>query len=162
MSLNSAEAVAETSAYAAEQQRFFWDRAMFRSAETSDGLCPDTFDVTGARRILFSGPWARLAPGLWRATIIFDLCEEAARRQLAVEFGTAVSTFTMVDVPEGVSGRHEIEILHFVHGDEPLEVRFWVKRAAFHGSLSYIGAQLERVGDQPLPTADIAEASAST
>jgi hypothetical protein len=124
-----------------------WDRSMFLSLEASDTRCPPVIDVTGGSRILVHGPYVQLARGLWRAKVSFEICEEAARRKLAVQLGSITDTFTTVDVPPGVPGRHDIEVTHPLQDGDHVEIRIWLKAAAFHGELRFLGATIEPIAD---------------
>lgn len=133
-----------------EPDRLEWEPSRFYSAGQPGNRCPPLIDVTGRARYLLYGPYAPLSRGLWRATVIFDLCPDAARRRLTVDFGTATD-FATVEVPFGVAGRHEVNIAHFIPEASPCEVRILLQKAAFHGSLRFLGVELWRTGD--LPTA---------
>lgn len=125
-----------------------WDRSRFVIAPHLHP-CPEIIDLTGRARHLFCGPWANLTPGLWRATLRIGLCQDAARRLLAVEFGVAERGWTLNDVPVGAPGVREVEIEHeFLPGETAL-LRVLLKASAFHGELRFISASAERVGDPP-------------
>lgn len=107
--------------------------------------CPAVIDVTGPARCLVFGPYLPLEPGVWRATAIFELCPEAARRSLIVEFG-AMPSFTTKTVPRQ-PGPHRIEMEFEVGPDDLVEVRLLMTLAGFHGELKFSGALLERLSD---------------
>lgn len=125
----------------------YWDRIIFRSLEAADTYCPPVIDVTGRARFLVFGPHIQLAQGLWRAKVSFEICEEAARRNFAVQLGTLTDSFTTIDVPPGVPGRHDIEVTHPMKDDDRAEIRIWLKAAAFHGELRFLGATVEPLAD---------------
>lgn len=125
-----------------------WERARFYSAGQPGNRCPPVIDITGRARYLLYGPYAPLSPGLWRAMVIFDLCPDAARRRLSVDFGTATD-FATVEVPFGVAGRHSVEVVHAIPDDSPCEARILLQKAAFHGAMRFMGVELRRLGDLP-------------
>jgi hypothetical protein len=133
-----------------------WERSRFVTAPEPHP-CPEVIDLTGRARHLFCGPWARLEPGLWRAKLRFELCEDAARRLLAVEFGGEESGWTLVDVPVGAAGPREVELEHkFLPGELAL-LRVLLKAAAFHGEFRFTSAIAQRL-DEPLACADVNDA----
>jgi len=104
-------------------------------------VCPAVIDATGRERYLVSGALGRLPPGRWRASLILRLSAAAARRPLAVQFG-ADPHFESFSLPYGVPGLHRIDLEATVgDGDEP-QIRLWLKRAAFHGEISFLGVGL--------------------
>lgn len=116
-----------------------WERARFRWGDEPDRVCPATIDVTGPARVLLFGPYVPLPPGLWRAEIAFDLCEQGARRTYLVEFGAGA------DLSRQWSsrlrpGRNTICVEHNFEASAIAEIRLWVARAAFHGGLRFLGA----------------------
>jgi hypothetical protein len=130
-----------------------WGLQMFRSADTSDGLCPEVIDITGRPRHLFTGPNLELAPGRWRATVSLELCPDAARRTFALDFGTGTD-FAAKDIPHGVSGAMNVSIEHELKPGDLAELRLWLHRAAFHGEIRLLGAVLERLDGRPPGGAD--------
>lgn len=127
---------------------------MFRTLETKDGICPPAIDITGASRCLVFGPYVQVSQGLWRGTVSVELCEEAARRRLAVQLGSIVGGFTTVELPNGIPGRHDVEVLHLMNEGDLVEMRVWTMTAAFHGELRFLGMTIEPVADaRPSPHA---------
>ena len=125
----------------------WWGRERFLSCSASGRHepCPEVVDVTGPERALVFGPYASLEPGLWRATAMFELCPDAARRQLAVDFG-AMPSFRVKEAPHQ-PGRHAIELDYDVQPEDLVEVRLLIRTAGFHGEVRFLGALLERLGD---------------
>lgn len=121
------------------------DKLLSCSAAGVHETCPAVMDVTGPARCLVFGPYLPLEPGLWRATAIFELCPEAARRRLIVEFG-AIPSFTTKTVPRQ-PGPHRIEMEFEVRPDDLVEVRLLMTLAGFDGELRFSGALLERLRD---------------
>lgn len=129
-----------------EADQLDWEPSRFYSAGQPGNRCPPVIDITGRARYLLYGPYAPLSPGLWRATVIFDLCPDAARRPLSVDFGTPTD-FATVEVPFGVAGCHRIEVIHPISDETPCEVRILLRKAAFHGKFRFLGVNLLRLGD---------------
>jgi hypothetical protein len=125
----------------------WWGREQFYSCSASGRHepCPEVVDVTGPRRALVFGPYFPLEPGLWRATAMFELCPDAARRQLVVDFG-AMPSFRFKE-PAHQPGRHVIELDYEVQREDLVEVRLLMRAAGFHGEVRFLGAFLERLGD---------------
>lgn len=125
----------------------WWGREQFYSCSAAGRHepCPEVVDVTGPKRALVFGPYFSLEPGLWRATAIFELCPDAARRRLAVDFG-AMPSFRFKEAPHQ-PGRHVIELEYEVQPQDLVEVRLLMRTAGFHGEVRFSGAFLERLGD---------------
>jgi hypothetical protein len=125
----------------------WWGREQFLSCSASGRHepCPEVVDVTGPERALVFGPYSSLEPGLWRATAMFELCPDAARRHLAVDFG-AMPNFRVQEAPRQ-PGRHVIELEYEVQPDDLVEVRLLMRTAGFHGEVRFLGAWLRRLGD---------------
>lgn len=121
----------------------WWERERFRSVD-SEGVCPAVIDVTGKPRCLVYGPHLILEPGLWRATAIFELCPDAARRRLVVQFGP-YPDYATEEVPMGRSGTHKIDLDYEFQTSRHAEVRMFLMRAGFHGELRFSGAVLRKV-----------------
>jgi hypothetical protein len=147
MTTHQNELLAEDSADTPSPSATWWDRGDFLSdAEGPAGTCPVAIDVTGRARFLSYGPFADLAPGVWRATVFLNLCPDAARCRLAVQFG-AEPDYTTKDLEFRITGNHKVEIEHVIHQTGPGQVRLWLKKAAFHGEVRFAGAAVERIGD---------------
>lgn len=126
----------------------WWGRETFLSYNERSNICPEVIDATGRARYLFFGPFIVLPPGLWRATVYLELCPDAARRQLALQFG-AEPDYTTLDLPQGMPGRHVERIEHPLFEPAPCQIRLWLKKAAFHGEIRFSGAHVARLGDAP-------------
>jgi hypothetical protein len=130
----------------ARAKSLWWGREIFLSRDGEDMRCPDVIDVTGRARFLVFGPYASLSPGVWRTVVSLEICPEAARRPMAVQFG-AEPDYTTTDIEIGVPGPHSVEVIHAFREADQVQVRLWLKRAAFHGEVRLIGAHVERLGD---------------
>jgi hypothetical protein len=126
----------------------WWGRELFLSVDVPDGRCPTVIDVTGRARILSFGPYAPLGLGPWRARVVLDLCPDAARCRLALQFGLSTD-FTTVDVPRGAPGRREIELDYFCETPGLAEVRLVLMRAAFHGEVQLHGVDILAINSSP-------------
>jgi len=123
-----------------------WGPDVFLSLDSPDGRCPEVFDITGPPRFLFHGPYIELTPGLWRARANFELSDEAGRRFMAIQFGVEPE-YTTADFPRRVEGPVVVEAVHPVRTAGPAQIRLWMKWGAFHGTLRFFGAVVERIGD---------------
>jgi capsular polysaccharide transport system ATP-binding protein len=139
----------------------WWGRSVFQADAPAPGdPCPEVVDTTGLPRFLFYGPFAPLSRGIWRATVFLRLDEDAAACRLALQFGSEPS-YAVADLAFGVAGDHRVELLHEFRGDEPSQIRLWLKKAAFHGKVRLIGATVERIGqleqgeDIPMENLDV-------
>jgi hypothetical protein len=125
-----------------------WDRERFLSG---DGSCPSEIDVTGPPRYLIFGPFITLEPGLWRAEYDLELCPDASLRVLALQFGVEPD-YTTLDIPRGQPGFRTVAIEHVLPVAGSVQLRLWLKKAAFHGHVRFKGASVTRVADaEPLP-----------
>jgi len=126
----------------------WWDRSRFFSdAEAGVDTCPEVIDLTGRACFVFYGPYAPLAAGLWRATVSINSCADAARRPLSLQFG-AEPDYTTVDLPFGMPGDHHLTLEHWFDGGQMAQVRLWLKKAAFHGEVRFLGAHVELISDE--------------
>jgi len=126
----------------ADETVWWWERTRFQNSDVP-GPCPEILDLTGPPRRLIFGPYLTLGDGRWRATAVFDLCEEGAKRVLALEFGIHPDC-VVTEVPPR-SGRHEIDLeFDFPPGGAWAELRVWVQRAAFDGTIRFHGVKVRR------------------
>jgi hypothetical protein len=130
------------------QTSMWWGRELFLTGDVPDGRCPAVIDVTGRSRILSYGPYAPLGPGAWRARAVLDLCPDAARCRLALQFGVSLD-FTTVDVPRGAPGRQEIELDYMSETPGLAELRLVLMRAAFHGEVRFHGVDILAIDSSP-------------
>jgi hypothetical protein len=126
----------------------WWGRELFLSVDVPDGKCPAIIDVTGRARVLSYGPYAPLGLGAWRARAVLDLCPDAARCRLAIQFGASMD-FTTVDISRGPSGRREIEVDYFCQTPGLAELRLVLTRAAFHGEIHLHGVDILPISSCP-------------
>jgi hypothetical protein len=122
-------------------ERAWWDREIFKWGDHPEQVCPPVMDITGAHRVLAFGPYAVLALGTWRANVVFDVDNDAAKRFYRIDFG-ADSGFAHVDFRPTKPGRQTVTVTHTFAALEPAWVRLAVG-AAFHGQLAFLGAEIE-------------------
>ena len=118
-----------------------------RGAEANVDRCPEVIDLTGRACFLFYGPYIPLVAGLWRATVFLTVCADAARRPLALQFGSEPN-YATIDLPFRVPGDHRIVLEHLFDEGQSAQVRLWLKKAAFHGSIRFLGACVELVEER--------------
>jgi len=121
----------------------WWDPALFLR---QDGQDPTVFDVMGRARCLFFGPYLPLAVGLWRARVWLEICPDAARRPMAIQFG-AEPDYSTVDLPFDQVGPMVANVEHPMDGLGLAQIRLLLKKAAFHGEVRFLGAALSRITD---------------
>jgi hypothetical protein len=137
------------------EAEIWWPHELFLTHDqtvTSHGVCPAVIDATGRARHLAFGPFRRLEPGWWRASLVLKVSASLARRPLAVDFG-APPNFVAYNLPYGVAGLHEIELENAFGPDDLAQVRLWIKRPAFEGEIGFLGVALNPVD---APSADLA------
>jgi hypothetical protein len=120
----------------------WWSRDLFSYGDRPDETCPELIDVTGRARILVFGPYLTLPAGRWRATVEFELCRDSAKRPYLIEFG-AGADFSRVETRATGAQRATVSVEHQFAAPAPVEIRIWLARAAFHGSLAFAGAKIE-------------------
>jgi hypothetical protein len=126
-------------------REIWWDPSLFFNPDTQDSRCPAVIDVTGRARHVFLGPYLPLAGGVWRARVWLDVCRDAARWPMQLQFG-AEPHYSTQDLPADEGGRLEMALEHGFETSEPAQLRLWLKKAAFHGSVRLCGAAVSRVG----------------
>ena len=65
---------------------------------------------------------------------------------MAIQFGVEPE-YTTADFPRSVEGPVVVEAVHPVRTAGPAQIRLWMKWGAFHGTLRFFGAVVERIGD---------------
>lgn len=93
-------------------------------------------DLTGRRRLLQHGPYFDMAPGTWRITLGFILDAGTAMTDLRFEWGTAEDT---VSAGHSINrpGVYEISLVRDWTAVAPAELRIWLDRSMFDGSLQF-------------------------
>jgi capsular polysaccharide transport system ATP-binding protein len=140
--------VSHDEAVAAAQAPGWWSPEMFHSPGTPDGRCPDVIAVTGRPRDLIFGPYISLAPGVWRATVFLEVCANASRCRLDLEFGV-FPNYSKNPVTFLGPGHHKLEIEYTVAEAGDAEVRIVLIRPGFQGELRFAGVTVERIADAP-------------
>ncbi len=114
----------------------------FVADDVHGGPCPEVIDITGQARVLLRSPSLALTPGRWRATVHFELCQDAARRFLALEFGVPPD-IAVLDLPRGVFGPQVARLDYSTSAAGPAQLSLRLKKPAFHGYIKVLGMSLE-------------------
>ncbi|MGA0602283.1 hypothetical protein ACO2Q3_16365 [Caulobacter sp. KR2-114] len=125
-----------------------WPLALFMAGDSPGASCPAAIDVTGRGRILAYGPYLRLPAGRWRAGVVVEVCPDAARRPYRLEV-SAGATIARAVVAPGRPGPRTLAADVELHDAAPVELRLWLERAAFHGTLRFAGARITFLGPAP-------------
>ena len=124
--------------------RAWCSRELFKWGDDPEAFPPFPMDVTGAARNLAFGPYMILPEGTWRATAIFDLDEEAAKRFFLLSFGSGAE-FSHLETCQLQVGHNELSVTHQFLAPGPAEFSLGVPYGAFHGELCFSGLFIERV-----------------
>lgn len=124
-----------------ELDKITWERELFFMSEDPPSPQPipatHPVDITGRVRFLIYGPYIKLPPGSWSASIIFGFSPEAAGMTYIVEaFAGVQLTHTRIELG---SERIFEANLHFSIDaalDHPLQIRIHNERPAFDGRLA--------------------------
>ena len=148
---DEAESFAAANEHLRREAQIWWPHDMFVAA-TQDAAshysCPAVIDASGRARHLVYGPFQRLDPGRWRASLVLRISAAAARRPLAVEFG-AEPDFAVTGLPYGVPGLHGIDLECTFSDTDAAQLRLALKRAAFEGEIGFLGVALRFIDATP-------------
>lgn len=94
----------------------------------------EIFDLTGRRRVIRYGPYMEMPIGVWTAVVPFTLWIDSAVAEIRVEWA---STEKMVSATEVIrqSGRYEASLCLEWETVGPCEIRIWLDRAVFDGTI---------------------------
>jgi hypothetical protein len=126
------------------EAEIWWPYDIFMTSSQDAAIhvaCPAVIDPAGRPRHLVLGPFERLTPGRWRASLVLRLSAAAARRPLRVGFGVEPD-FATFDLPYGVPGLHRIDLEWTFAEADDAEVWVWLRRAAFDGEIGFLGVGL--------------------
>lgn len=118
-----------------EQRSSVWPKELFlheRPAKPDAG--GDIFDLTGRRRIIRYGPYIEMPIGLWQAVIPFTLWLDSAIVEIRIEWGSSLKVISATEVIRQ-SGRYEVTLTQAWDKVEPCEIRIWLDRAVFDGTI---------------------------
>ena len=128
----------------------WWGRPLFFSGDAPGQPCPEAIDLTGRARILAYGPYLALPPGRWRLTARLEMVDaDAARQPYRLEFGGQAAQGATDFRPVGGAGLYDVAVDAVLADVESVELRVWLVRSAFHGTVRFIGASLEWLTDAP-------------
>lgn len=144
MSLTEAAPSALDGSIETESEPVHWHTGMFLTGDPPANLASDCIDTTGRARFLVFGPFAPMEAGFWRAAVSLELCPDAARSPLALQFGVEPD-YATVEIPGGMAGPHRIVIDHEIRVAGLGQARLWLKKAAFHGEIRFLGATVQRL-----------------
>ena len=108
-------------------------------------------EMAGRARALVFGPYIALRPGRWSISARFTVDQDAAAHRLRFEWGYASSFTTFTQVP-GRAGEFILTIIHDWQEPAAAEFRIVVAQGSLGGELTFMGAEIVRVGD-PVTTA---------
>ncbi|MEN5363246.1 hypothetical protein [Brevundimonas intermedia] len=115
--------------------RAVWPAALFlheRSGKSDiDG---EIFDLTGRRRVIRYGPYIEMPVGLWKVVVPFTLWIDSAIVEIRVEWASSVSVTSVTEVIRQ-SGRYEVTLSQAWEEIGPCEIRIWLDRAVFDGTI---------------------------
>lgn len=109
------------------------------------GAEPGFVDLTGRRRILQHGPYLELCEGSWKVELQFALLMSAGRCELRFEWGSGAdcASHTRLLTQQGVYG---LTLEHKWNKAAPSELRIWLDRAMFDGTLEVLDCVVTRMG----------------
>jgi hypothetical protein len=122
-----------------------WQPELFSSANRPHAPLRGPIDMTGLARPLVQGPNIRIAHGKWSVALSLKFSAEASEHEFLVEiFGCEPPQHHLIHPsPHGTfEGTTEIMIPEEV--DTPLNICLSSLRAAFDGTVTFVGAQLTR------------------
>ena len=93
-----------------------------------------TFDLTGRRRVIRYGPYIEMPIGRWQVTIPFTLWIDSAIVEIRVEWGPSLNVACVTEIIRQ-SGRYEVTLVQDWNKVEPCEIRIWLDRAVFDGTI---------------------------
>lgn len=108
---------------------------------------PATFniDMTGRRRILLFGPYLELPPGLWQATIRFQLEKTDAVVSLRFEWASGGDNVRL-ERSLHEDGVYDVSLERTWSSAGPCELRVWLDRSVFDASLVIEAIRLRMIG----------------
>lgn len=107
---------------------------------------PGELHIPGRARCLFHGPYFFLTAGRWRATVRFSVDEDAALRNLRLEWGGAHQFAELAFCP-GKAGLYEAVLEHDWIVPEAGEIRLILTESALQGRISLFGVHVEMIAE---------------
>lgn len=144
----------------AEIGSMFWARSLFVFPEQGDEN-PKRFDLTGASRCLFYGPYIRLPEGSWQISCRFRADSNSIGVKILMDVVNGVN-ITRYNFEIEFEGLFDYEFLLPVsQPDHPIEIRVFTAIAAFEGNLSFEGITLTEIVVPKILATDGARRSAT-
>lgn len=109
------------------------------------GTEPGFTDLTGKRRLLQHGPYLLMSAGTWTAEIVFELAIDRALTQLRFDWGDGVD---VTETSQRLSTAGVYSVALEKSWDQPTraELRIWLDRSMFDGSLRIRSTKVTRTG----------------
>ena len=107
---------------------------------SQDGLV----DLTGRRRVLLYGPYLMLSAGTWTVDLVFEISIHRAICELRFEWGILHDVDTIAQRVT-VSGRYEASMTHSWTDAGAVELRIWLDRSMFDGTLKVLSVTVSKV-----------------
>lgn len=128
-----------------EQGSAEWSPAIFSYSKSGGGSeNVGVVDITGRPRLVVYGPYIFLTRGVWRITVRLAFDVDAAQKPYQIQWGSSES-YAEYDFVPNRSGIFEISMEHDWPSHAASEVRVMLLEGAFHGSLTLLGVNIERV-----------------
>jgi hypothetical protein len=109
---------------------------------------PPKIDLTGRGRVVVFGPRHDLPAGRWRVTAKFSITTEDSDIYLKLQWGVGEDLQTVALMLQE-SGVYEVVLEHAWAEPGSADLRIWAANAHFLGLMEFIGAEIERLPDQP-------------
>ncbi|WP_150125923.1 hypothetical protein [Brevundimonas sp. LM2] len=122
-------------------QLFFYSPRREKQRERITSL-----DITGGPGLLVNGPQISLPPGRWEITVQFTLDDDAARYELALEWGGLPDHFVTMSVKPNHGGLFRAVMSFETDRSVRSELRIRLTEGALHGQFEFLGAQVRRTG----------------
>ena len=115
--------------------RAVWPAALFLHEKSGKSdIDGEIFDLTGRRRVIRYGPYIEMPIGLWKVVVPFSLWIDSAIVEIRVEWASSLSVVSITEVIRQ-SGRYEVTLCQAWEEIGPCELRIWLDRAVFDGTI---------------------------
>lgn len=101
-------------------------------------------DLTGRRRVIQYGPYLMLSAGTWKVDLVFDISIHRAVSELRFEWGILHDCET-ISKRVTVAGRYSASMTHSWAAAGPVELRIWLDRSMFDGTLKVLSVTVSRI-----------------
>lgn len=106
---------------------------------------PGVADLTGRRRVIQYGPYLLLSAGTWTVDVVFELAMHRAITELRFEWGI-LHDVDRISQRLTVSGRYSASMTHSWSEAGAVELRIWLDRSMFDGTLKVLSVTVSRTG----------------